>query len=231
MSPSPVSRRERPAKPALSRAAVVAAARTLLNVEGLGAVTMRRVAAQLDTGPASLYVYVRDAEDLQAQLLDDLLAPATAAALPGASWRERLRAMLGAYAAVLLAHPSLARAALTTQPSGPHFMRLVDALLASLREGGAGEREAAWGVDLLLLMTTAQAAEKAAWREEPGAAERFASLARAVRDADPTALPHVAGLAPQLLSGGPERLDWGLDVLIGGILAASGATPPTRQEF
>src|SRR6478672_908507 len=86
------SRRERPAKPALSREGIVAAALAVLRAEGLERVTMRRVAAELDTGAASLYVYVRDTEDLHAQLLDALLGPVADAIPAGGTWRERLAA-------------------------------------------------------------------------------------------------------------------------------------------
>jgi len=52
------STRDRPAKAPLSEDAVVDAALAILESEGLEAVTMRRVAAALDTGAASLYIYV-----------------------------------------------------------------------------------------------------------------------------------------------------------------------------
>ena len=55
------STRDRPAKPPLSVDAVVDAALAVLQADGLEAVTMRRVAAALDTGAASLYVYVSGA--------------------------------------------------------------------------------------------------------------------------------------------------------------------------
>jgi len=41
--------------------------------EGLERVTMRRLAAALDTGPSSLYVYVRNTAELHAAVLDELL--------------------------------------------------------------------------------------------------------------------------------------------------------------
>ncbi len=76
------SRRQRPAKPALTRQGIVDAAVSIMQAEGLAKVTMRSVAAALDTGPASLYVYVRDVEDLHAQILDAQLAPVAAARPP-----------------------------------------------------------------------------------------------------------------------------------------------------
>src|SRR5919201_5400621 len=60
MDPSrrPRSTRDRPAKAPLSEEAIVDAALAILKAQGLEAVTMRRDAAALDTGPGSLYVYV-----------------------------------------------------------------------------------------------------------------------------------------------------------------------------
>ncbi|MFD6620080.1 TetR family transcriptional regulator, partial [Streptomyces albidoflavus] len=52
--PTPQSRRERPAKPALTREGIIDAAVLIMEEEGLQRVTMRRLAQALDTGPASL---------------------------------------------------------------------------------------------------------------------------------------------------------------------------------
>jgi AcrR family transcriptional regulator len=71
---STYKRRERPAKPALTREGIVAAAVAVMRAEGVERVTMRRLAKELDTGAASLYVYVKDTEELHAAVLDELLA-------------------------------------------------------------------------------------------------------------------------------------------------------------
>ena len=92
MSPRrvPVSRRDRPAKPPLSRAGAVAAAMQIMRDEGLERVTMRRLAAELDTGPASLYVYVHNMAELHGAILDELLADlARPPGGAGGRWRER----------------------------------------------------------------------------------------------------------------------------------------------
>jgi AcrR family transcriptional regulator len=60
----PVSRRDRPAKELLSRTAIVDAALALVQRSGLESVTLRRVAERLDTGPASLYVYFSNRDEL-----------------------------------------------------------------------------------------------------------------------------------------------------------------------
>lgn len=69
----PVSRRERPAKPALTYEGIVGTAVRLMRAEGLQRVTMRRLAQELDTGAASLYVYVANTAELHAAILEDLL--------------------------------------------------------------------------------------------------------------------------------------------------------------
>src|SRR3954453_9693604 len=60
---APRSRRNRPAKPPLSRDAIVAAALEIARTEGVEALSMRPVAQALDTGPASPYVYVADGDE------------------------------------------------------------------------------------------------------------------------------------------------------------------------
>lgn len=52
----------------------MATAVDVMRAEGVERVTMRRLAKELDTGPASLYVYVKDTEELHAAMLDELLA-------------------------------------------------------------------------------------------------------------------------------------------------------------
>ncbi len=120
--PAPKSRRERPAKPALTRQGIIDAALTILHNEGLNKVTMRRIAGVLDTGPASLYVYVRNTADLHAQILDALLAEVTELPPIEGKWRERLKQLLTRYKLVLFAYPEIARMTLTTHPSGPNYL-------------------------------------------------------------------------------------------------------------
>ena len=223
------SRRERPAKPALTRQGIIDAALAIMNADGLGKVTMRRVAAALDTGHASLYVYVRDAEDLHAQILDALLAPVVAAEPPEGTWRDRVKALLIGYGEVLHARPEIARMALSTQPSGPHYFALVETLLALLVEGGAGDRAAAWGVDMLLLYPTALAVEHTAPKPAKHATGDVTAMAAILAEADPARTPHVARLGPDLVAGTPAaRRDWAMDVLLDGILTA--AAPPGDED-
>src|SRR3954447_23011362 len=123
MSPrrTPVSRRDRPAKAPLSRAGVVSVAMRIMRDEGLERVTMRRLAAELDTGPASLYVYVHNTAELHGALLDELLFTLELP-VPGTPWREGVAELLSGYTRMLFRQPSLARSVLTLRPSGPNYL-------------------------------------------------------------------------------------------------------------
>ncbi|GGV42424.1 TetR family transcriptional regulator [Streptomyces longisporoflavus] len=232
-SDAPRSRRERPAKPALTRSGIVAAAVAIMRADGLGKVTMRRLARELDTGPASLYVYVRNTAELHAAILDELLGAVEAAPADG-DWRERLEQVLTSYTEVLFRHRGLAKAALVARPRGEHYLRLIETLLALLDEGGVPPGQAAWGVDLLLQYATATAAEHAPGDGDAEVArEEWDAVAGALRGASAQTHPHVAGLAGELVSGKPEtRVSWGFRVLIDGILHTpipEGSTGDTRN--
>ena len=227
---TPVGRRDRPAKPALTREGIVAAAVAVLRAEGLERVTMRRLAAELDTGPASLYVYVRDTAELHAAVLDDFLAGVDLDPAPG-DWRDRVWTVLESYVALLLEHPGLARVALVVRPHGPHYLALVEAVLALLDAGGVPPDRAAWAVDVLLLVATATAVEQGTRGERPDHRDHDA-LIGAITGADPAAYPHLAALGADLWSGpGPARARWFVDVLLAGALVAPRpATLPHTKE-
>ncbi|MCX4905419.1 TetR/AcrR family transcriptional regulator [Streptomyces sp. NBC_00878] len=218
--PEPLSRRERPAKPALTRSGIVSTAVRIMRAEGLQRVTMRRLAKELDTGPASLYVYVANTAELHAAILDELLgevdlAPAT----EGGDWREQIEAVLASYSHLLGQHPSLAHSALVARPSGPNYLNLLNALLALLSQGGVPDDQAAWGVDTLLQVATASAAEHAVQDDSPSTEKEWEAVAAAVENASATEVPHVAALGSELLSGTPQmRRTWATQMLLNGIL-------------
>ncbi|MDQ0785027.1 AcrR family transcriptional regulator [Streptomyces sp. B3I7] len=215
----PVSRRERPAKPALSRRVIVDAAVRIMRAEGLHKVTMRRLAQELDTGPASLYVYVANTAELHAAVLDSLLGEVDLTGRDGGDdWREQLRAVMTSYTLVLFAHPQLARSALVARPSGENYLRLVDRVLALLSRSGAERGQVAWGVDKLLQDATATAAEHGAQENDPAFEEDWNATVRALRAADATTYPAIAAHMPDLIGGlARDRMRWNFDVLVNGI--------------
>jgi AcrR family transcriptional regulator len=204
------SRRERPAKPALTRPGIVAAALTVMRAEGLDRVTMRRIAAELDTGAASLYVYVRNTAELHAAMLEELLGQIDLSPVSAAGdWQDRLIEILTSYTAILFEHPGLAQSALVTRPNGPAYLGLVEAILALLEAGRISRDRASWGMDLLLHVATATAVEHGTRERAIDARDEEDAVAAALRDAP------------------ADRLDWGFRVLISGIIHTPRPEPET----
>jgi len=221
------SRRERPAKPALTRDGIIATALRLMRAEGLDRPTMRRLAQELDTGAASLYVYVRNAAELHAAMLEDLLgqidlSPVTAAG----DWRDRLVEVLTSYTAILYTYPGLAQSALVTRPNGPAYFGLADGILALLDAGGIPGDRAAWAMDLLLHFATSTAVEQGTRERAVDARDEDEALAAALRDAPADQFPHIAAIGAAELLSGPGRLGWGFRVLINGVIQ----TPRPESE-
>jgi AcrR family transcriptional regulator len=203
----------------------VATAVELVRAEGLARVTMRRLAQELDTGAASLYVYVRNTDELHAAVLEELLgavdlSPVTAKG----DWRDRLERVLTSYAEVLFRYPGLAQSAMVARPAGEQYLNLLEALLALLDEGGVAKGQAAWGIDILLQFATSSAAEHSApdprtTRKDVRPDDEWAALATAVRTVSAETHPQLSAQGADLLSGpGEARLAWGFRVLINGVL-------------
>jgi AcrR family transcriptional regulator len=232
----PASPRTRPAKSALSREAVVAAALAVVDEVGFEAASMRRVATALDTGPASLYVYVADRRELMEAAQDLALAEVE---LPTTgSWRERLEALVASTVAALARHNDIALASIAAVPLGPQSLRVNEELLRLLRAGGIDDASCAWAVDFLGQYISAVALEQAAWDRaqraisDPAQATVEAMGADLVERIDgvyarldPAEFPTIVALRPLLtVGGGDERDAWKLRVIVDGLLA-QGRTP------
>jgi len=222
---APRSRRDRPAKPALSRDAIVTAALDIARTEGVDALTMRRVASALDTGPASLYVYVADRRELQELVFDAAIGTIQIDPIDAAHWREQLKELARRMVKMMSEDfPGLAVLAMSHIPSGENAMRAVEAMLTLLKAGGASDEAAGYAADLLSLYVTAIAYEESLYRklysdpeheqrEVSQLAERFAAL-------DAERFPTMARIGAAMTRGdGAERFELGLDVLINGLLA------------
>jgi AcrR family transcriptional regulator len=125
----------RPAK--RSRREITAAAIAIADREGLDAVSMRRVAADLGTGAASLYRYVETREDLL-----DLMIDATGAeyAFPPVTgdWLADVLDIGDQARAIMRRHPWLPSLLITRSVLGPNGLALLEHVLAALAPHPAG---------------------------------------------------------------------------------------------
>src|ERR1700734_3119734 len=153
------STRDRPAKAPLSEDAVVDAALAILKSDGLQAVTMRRVAAALDTGAMSLYVYVSGREGLLQAMLHRVTATIDLEAPDPSRWRPQLHSLLLRMHQALVTHPGIAAMTLADPPTTEAVLLLAENLLGILLAGGLDPQDAAWACDIFVALVTAAARE------------------------------------------------------------------------
>lgn len=132
-----------PQKPPLGRARLVRAAIALADAEGRGALSMRRLAAELGVGPMALYRHVPDKEEL-VRLMADTALGAEELPEPGpAEWRPRLELAARTQWRAYRGHPWLAPVMLNSLVRPPVVasgLRLVDWMLRALAGSGLRRR-------------------------------------------------------------------------------------------
>lgn len=221
--PEPLSRRNRPAKAPLSRAAIVQAALNIARTDGTDAVTMRRVAQALDTAAGSLYVYVAHRGELVSYMLDAAFGEMdydTDAALP---WQDRVVQLIRRQVRGLAKYPGLALSLAGAIPVGENAVLAGERVLSLLIEAGVPARNAAWGVDLLGLYATAAAIEQTAHLNREASdslVERdyLDTVRERYRALDPLRYPTLSSMADLLLDGdGDEREEWAVRTILAGL--------------
>lgn len=182
-----------------SRAQITAVAVALADAEGADAVTMRRVAAELGTGAASLYRYLQTREDLL-----DLMSDSTGAeymlTAPTGNWLADLIAVGEQARSIMARHPWLPGVIAARPTLGPNGVALLQHVLVVLEQHPAA-LSAKLEVFAMLMAVTA-ALVQAELAEGSGAQERNAAyLQYAVASGE---YPHLTEL---LQAGSPAPAD------------------------
>jgi AcrR family transcriptional regulator len=211
----------------LSRDAIVDAALRVLDRDGAGAFSMRRLAEELGVGAGAIYWHVENKEQLLQLVFDRVIGNLPMPTPDPERWREQVRQAALEEREMLKRPPGIAQLMFGRIPLGPNSVRYIEWHLSLLRVGGLSERVIALAGDLVFLYIAAFAYEEylrtSASTDElaPGhdfvgeLREYFASL-------PPDRFPNVVSLAVPLTSGGPdERFAFGIDVLIDGLVAQS----------
>ncbi|TMR37220.1 TetR/AcrR family transcriptional regulator, partial [Nonomuraea zeae] len=121
----------------LTRQAVVDRAMKIADTDGLQAVTIRRLAAELGVAPTALYWHVKNKDELLSALADHLLAPLVADVDPDRPWHERLRVMITALVEQARAHPYLsALLPAIDRSTAAEYLRATDTAIGLLTEAG-----------------------------------------------------------------------------------------------
>lgn len=127
--------RRRPRSDGLTIDRITAAALAIIDAEGLEALTMRRLAADLGAGAASLYRHVATREELLVHVVDEVLGEIDPPTI-SVSWREGALEMAQAFRRVFTAHPELVHLLPNERMLGPNAMRGREVALRGLMDWG-----------------------------------------------------------------------------------------------
>ncbi|AKU15490.1 TetR/AcrR family transcriptional regulator [Luteipulveratus mongoliensis] len=211
--------RRTPGRDAITLDRIVDTALALVRTEGYEAVSMRRVATALDTGPASLYAHVANKRDLDQEMLGRLVRDLPVPAPDPDRWREQVIELSRQMRDLYVGHPGLARAVFAVVPTHPDLVRMSEGMLAIMLAGRLSPQSAAWGIDLLALYITGYCYEQSLWVAQYADAkdslddlrERFEAL-----PAEDFPLTHQH--LDELMSGEEgDRFDYGIACILQGI--------------
>lgn len=119
----------------LSRERVLQAAVGLADADGIEALTIRRLAAELGVGAMSVYYYVANKDEILDGIVD-LVVTEMELPAPGGEWKAEIRrAALSAHE-VLVRHPWAAGLLLSGPRVSEARLRQMDAILGCLRGAG-----------------------------------------------------------------------------------------------
>ncbi|MFI1925323.1 MULTISPECIES: TetR/AcrR family transcriptional regulator [unclassified Streptomyces] len=127
----------RPRKPLLSTDRIVETARTLVDAEGLPAVSTRRLAAELGVSGPSLYNHFRTKDEILEAVADSVSAQVDLSMFEdGREWRTALRDWAVSYRAALRDHPNIVPVLAQGPGRRPAGLRLADAVYGAMVRAG-----------------------------------------------------------------------------------------------
>jgi AcrR family transcriptional regulator len=135
--------RQRPTrgpKPGLTLERIVAAGIRVAMTEGIGALSMTRVATELGVGTMSLYRYVAAKDDLLTLMVDGALG-SPPPALPGEGWRSGLTRWAVGVRTAYQRHPWALRVPISSPPLGPNNVAWLENALMALAPTPLSEQE------------------------------------------------------------------------------------------
>ena len=226
--PAPVGAAPAPRKKPITVERIADAALDVVATEGYDALTIRRVAAVLGTGPSSLYAHIVSKDDIDDLLIGRLYTEVVLPQPDPAAWREQLLAVYSQIRDLYLKYPGVSRAALAVVSTNLETLRVGEGILAILLAGGIEPRTAGWARDALSLYVSAYAMEQSLVQQRRRHQDQEWVLSHEELLDRFTALPaekfpQTRRHAAELISGtGHDRFEFTLDLLMNSLRPATG---------
>ncbi|WP_018500660.1 TetR/AcrR family transcriptional regulator [Parafrankia discariae] len=211
-------------RPGLSLARIVTAAVEIADEEGLGPLSMSRLAQRLGFTAMSLYRYLGGKDELLMLMFDAVLDSPPPGPAAGEGWRPVLERWAGASRAVHQRHPWALDVPISGPPLGPNQLRWLDVGLAAFTDTRAAPEEK---LSALLLLDGYVRAEARLWVQLRHAYGPGPAAAAAPAGAGPP--PSWGAVLRQLIDG--ERYPALMEIVGSGALDSRPDYDDTDFEF
>ncbi|MFD7024785.1 TetR/AcrR family transcriptional regulator [Promicromonospora sukumoe] len=220
--------RRRKDEPALSLEQIVSEALALLDEEGLGALSMRRLGTRVGAAATAVYWHVSTKDELIELVVDEVYGEIVVPdAEEAGGWRAAVTTSATDVRAAILRHPWITSVLddVGVGYRGPHLMRVSDRMLALFEAAGFDlvDADRAFGTVMAYVMGIA-GAEAAASRRRAGD-EQSRMVALEAAEAAAERYPRLRALYGVYRERGTTHDDdfaYGLDVVLDGIEARRG---------
>lgn len=143
--------RPRAGQEALTREAILGAALRVVDGEGMGALSMRRLAAELGVNPMSIYHHLPGKGAVVSGLVGVVFSGMRVPPSEGLSWQERVRAYAHAHRGVVRSHPNLALEIVSDAAAVSEAVLVgSEPVYAALEEAGLSPKEIVSSADSLV---------------------------------------------------------------------------------
>jgi AcrR family transcriptional regulator len=210
-------------RPALNRERVIAVAVALADGIGVDALTIRKLAAELDVKPMTIYHHVPNKEAIIDGMVDlvfsEIDLPPT-----DVDWKQAIRQRAASARVVLARHPWAAPLMESRTTPGPATLRHHDAVIGCLRAGGFSMEMTAHAYAVIDAFVYGFALQEASLPATAG--DEMADLAEAMSAAMPVGeYPHLVEFTTEhVLRTGYDfagECDFGFDLILDGLDAAA----------
>lgn len=205
-----------PVRAPLTRDRIITAAIELIEREGVQALSMRRIGAELGVAAMSLYNHVPGKEAVLDGVADRILGKLELDPAPQADWRDRARRLAHAFRAAAHRYPRSMSVVLSRSMIWTRRLPVIEQMLAIAEQAGFEGRTA------VRVMRTFMAYVFGTLMNEANTDATLRQIAeereRAAELVDPKAFPRVVSAARELLHPDYDAdFDFGLELLIGAI--------------
>jgi AcrR family transcriptional regulator len=198
--------------PRLDPDRIITAALAVANRDGLSAMTLRKVGAELGADPTAVYRHFASKDHLVVAMADRLFAGVADLPLPQ-EWRPRLEMLVRAGRDLYRTHSAIAEVLAGSDESSPALVQVNEEVVGCLVDAGLDADDVGRFHQALVSVAIGSGVHEAAWA---GGEDRDATR-RAYSALDPRDHPLCAALAPHLFPPGDEAFDLLLGIVLDAI--------------